>query len=248
MSAGGPLTRSRARSSNMAEQHEELRQIISQALAPIHEELKALPRKAVIEEMINNAAKKLEEKLVAQDGKINLLQNRIATPEQQVKKIEKLEERVDDCEQYSRRLCVRIDNMAVPSGVKEDCLSKVVELMSEMDSNLSEDSIDRAHRIGPKIVSENGTVRQQMIVRFKTFSDRTKFYRSRKKTKKVSIRLDLTKKRLTLLNLARDKIKDREGIDFAFADINCNLALRLSSGDFSFFRTEVELDSILQKI
>ena len=254
MSTGGPITRSRARSSNMAEQHEELRQIISQALAPIHEELKALPRKAVTEEMINNAVKKLEEKLVAQDGKINLLQNRIATLVKQVKKkvkvkkIEKLEERVDDCEQYSRRLCVRIDNMAVPSGVKEDCLSKIVELMSEMDSNLSEDSIDRAHRIGPKIVSENGTVRQQMIVRFKTFSDHTKFYRSGKKAKKVSIRLDLTKKRLTLLNVARGKIKDREGVDFAFADINCNLALRLSSGDFSFFRTEPELDSILQKI
>ena len=140
--------------------------------------------------MINNAVKKLEEKLVAQDGKINLLQNHIATFEQQVKKIEKLKERVDDCEQYSRRLCVRIDNMAVPSGAKEDCLSKVVELMSEMDSNLSEDSTDRAHRIGPKIVSANRTVRQQMIVRFKTFSDHTKFYHSRKKTKKVSIRLD----------------------------------------------------------
>ena len=119
--------------------------------------------------------------------------------------------------------------------------------MSEMDSDLSEDSIDRAHRMGPKIVSENGTVGQQMI-RFKTFSDRTKFYRSRRKAKKVSIRLDLTKKRLTLLNVTRDKIKDKEGVDIAFADINCNLALRLSSGDFSFFRTEAELDSILQKI
>ena len=97
-------------------------------------------------------------------------------------------------EQYSSRLCVRIDSMAVPSGVKEDCLSKVVELKSEIDSNLSEDSTNRAHRIGHKIVSENGTVRQQMIVRFKTFSDSTKFYRSRKKTKKVSIRLELTKK------------------------------------------------------
>ena len=87
----------------MAEQHEELKQIISQALYPIHEELKALPRKAVIEEMINNAVKKLEEKLVAQDGKIKLLQNRIATLKQQVKKVEKLEERVDDCEQDSHR-------------------------------------------------------------------------------------------------------------------------------------------------
>ena len=43
--------------------------------------------------MINNAVKKLEEKLVAQDGRINLFQNRIATLELQVKKIEKLEER-----------------------------------------------------------------------------------------------------------------------------------------------------------
>ena len=59
-----------------------------------------------------------------------------------------------------------------------------------------------------------------MIVRLKTSSDHTKFYRSRKKTKKVSIRLDLTKKRLTLLNVARDKVKDREGVDLAFAEIN----------------------------
>ena len=72
--------------------------------------------------------------------------------------------------------------MAVPSGVKEDCLSTVVELMPEMDSNLSEDSIYRAHWTGPKTVSENGTVRQQMIVRFKTFSDPAKFNHSRKKT------------------------------------------------------------------
>ena len=89
MSSGGPITRSRARSSNMAEQHEELKQIISQALAPVHQELKALQRKAVIEEMINNAVNKLEEKLIYC----------IATLEQQVKKIKKLEERVDDCEQ-----------------------------------------------------------------------------------------------------------------------------------------------------
>ena len=82
MSTGGPVTRSRVRSSNTAEQHEELRQIISQALAPMHEKLKALPRKAVIEEMTNNAVKKLEEKIVAQDRKINLLQNRIAVPDQ----------------------------------------------------------------------------------------------------------------------------------------------------------------------
>ena len=50
---------------------------------------------------------------------------------------------MDDFEQYSRRLRVRIDNMAVTSGVKEDYLSRVVELMSGMDSNLSEDSTDR---------------------------------------------------------------------------------------------------------
>ena len=85
-----------------------------------------------------------------------------------MKKIEELEERVDDCEQYSCHPCVRIDNIAIPNGVREGCLRKVVELMSEMDSNLSEDSIARAHRIGPKIVSKNGIVQQKMIIRFKT--------------------------------------------------------------------------------
>ena len=112
--------------------------------------------------------------------------------------------------------------------------------MSEMDSNFSEDSIARAHRIGPKIVSKNWTVQQKMIIRFKTFSDRTKFYGSCKKTKEVSIRLDLTKKHSTLLKVARDKLKDMEGVDFAFTDINFYLSLRLSSGELSLFRTEAE--------
>ncbi len=60
-------------------------------------------------------------------------------------------------------------------------------------------------------------------------------FRNRKKEKIVKIRLDLTKRNLDVLNALRDLVQDREGIDFAFADVNCNLAVKIviTHGSFS---------------
>ena len=82
-------------------------------------------------------------------------------------------------------------------------------------------------------------------MRFKSFKDRTTVYKNRKKAEKgARIRLDLTKRCLAIL-LAVRKL-NRVELDYAFADINCNLAANLRDRKFVFFTSVdallIELD------
>ena len=50
------------------------------------------------------------------------------------------------------------------------------------------------------------------------------------------IHLDLTKKRLKLLNDARTLIENSfSNVDYVFADINCNIVAKLKNGPYKFF-------------
>ena len=63
--------------------------------------------------------------------------------------VEKLAERVEDAEQYSRRLSLRLYNIELPvRGEQEDCKEKVWKILEKMDCGVSIDAEDRAHQIG----------------------------------------------------------------------------------------------------
>ena len=70
---------------------------------------------------------------------------------------------------------------------------------------------------------------------FTTFRHRTLFCHNRKKLKNQSIRLDLTKSRLSLLNNARKLIENNDDIAFCYADINCRCKLRFKNNNEFFF-------------
>ena len=81
-------------------------------------------------------------------------------------------------------------------------MKKVEKILEKMDCGVNTDAVDRAHRIGQREMDDNGKMQQQVIVKFKTFRDRAVVYRNRKDKKKVGdikIRLDLTRKRLSVL-------------------------------------------------
>ena len=218
-----------------------MKKIIEDALKPMQKQIAELPEKAWILNTINTSINRLEEKFdhkyQEQNKKIDYLERRIDELEGLSKVIERLDARIDDGEQYSRRMCLRFNgvSLSAESG-KEDCAERVYDIIKDMGVDLPEDAIDRAHRIGR--ISEQG--KQQIIVRFKSFRERTLVYKNRKKCKKASIFLDLTKKRLALLLWAKETIKNKTGIDFAFADINCNIGIRMKSGNFVFFNNEQE--------
>ena len=78
-------------------------------------------------------------------------------------------------------------------------------MFEELDIEVPDAVIDRAHRIGAKKIVK-GRSSQQMIMRFTTWRDMSEVYR-RKRSKNVKIHLDLTKRRLDLLILANSIMK-----------------------------------------
>ena len=113
---------------------------------------------------------------------------------------------------------------------EEEIVNNLVENFQDIGVHIDSKSIERAHRIGPvfKQTNEDGKVtdQQQVIVKFKSWSSRTQVYRARKRSKNLKYRVDLRKRRLSLLAKAREMPKGIPEVDFAFSHVNCRLALR----------------------
>ena len=87
--------------------------------------------------------------------------------------------------------------------------------------------------------------KQQVIVRLTTWRDRTAIYRARSKAGNVKIRLDLTRKKLSLLNAANTILKDYNG-HYAFADVNCRIRVKINDKFFSISSIE-DLNTLLSE-
>ena len=232
---GGTTTRSK----NVPLGRIEVKELIEDALATISKQIVNLPSREFIQDTIKDVTEALTKRITEQETKIFQLEDRIEKLESKLAVLDRLETRIDDGEQYSRRHCLCIHDMELPPvGTKENCLEKTKNVIEKLNCGVGGDAIDRAHRIGPVIKNDSGKTVQQIIVRLKSFKDRTSEYKNRKKaTNGARIRLDLTKKRLKTLLAVKDL--NRADIDYAFTDINCNLVAKLKDGKFILF-TSVE--------
>ena len=139
---------------------------------------------------------KLHNTFKDQNEKIQILESKIAIMERH---ISVLQNNTDENEQYSRRLCLRINGSPpVPEGdneSSESCLEKVKNVFNDLGVDIPDVVIDRAHRIGrPRSVKVKRV--HQVIVRFTTWRHRTLVYRARKNCAMYKIKLDLTKKKV----------------------------------------------------
>ena len=145
----------------------------------------------------------------------------------------------------NRQLCLRIDGIASDENESnEECLEEVKAVFANLQVNVPEDIIDRAHRIGrPKILK--GKKLHTMILRFTTWRHHTAFYRARKNSPSNRVQLDLTKKRLdTVKRLSRSLESGKLGL--LFADITCRLCARID-GKFHYFKNEDHLMKIIDE-
>ena len=216
--------------------------------------------KSFIEEqsaLIKNLTEKistLDEKLNASEASIEKLNDKITNLEKKLAYFESQDElksdiwKIDDLEQYGRRESLRFSGFEVKENEsKEECESKVkIYIKDCMNVDIEESEFNRIHRIGPEI-NKNGKAFQQIIVKFKGFVPRTKCYRAMKEKSDIAIHLDLTKRRYLLLN-AYGKAKNCASVEFACADINCSLCLRLKTGNWKFFNFLEELEKLLLEI
>ena len=130
-----------------------------------------------------------------------------------------LEVEADDNEQYSRRSCLRITGIPLPQNEREssqECVEKVMDVFEELELDIPEDGIDRAHRVGKKTRVDDGSM-QSMIVKLHSWKKRVAVYHARKKLEDKRIFVDLTFRRAKLLKFAQSLVKSYRNFVSAFA-------------------------------
>ena len=217
----------------------------------LDEKLSALKDDIVIE-VRDSIARLFEAKLKEKDEKIEKLQSHVAMLQMHVMNLKQAhDEKLEELEQYGRRLCLRIDG--VPHKEVEtanEVLQTVKEKIDEVGADIPDVVIDRAHRVGaPFFDDSTHSKSQSIIVRFTTFRHRTLFYNKRKKlSKNVRIKLDLTKQRYNLLKYARERVENLENVKYVYADINCRLKVRMSDDKEYFFDSVDKLIDIVDPV
>ena len=191
--------------------------------------------------------------MIEQTNKIEKLDSTVALLQEHVKELKlsngRLLSKVNDIEQYGRRLCLRIEDIpVVEEETAEVVLDKVRSLINEAQIEIPDSVIDRAHRIGPVRKDSDNNKTPSIIVRFSTFRHRTRLYRARKTLKSARVRLDLTKIRYKLLGDARMMVEKNPKVNFVYADINFRLRLRPMKGDDISFESMEELDEIISNL
>jgi hypothetical protein len=177
-------------------------------------------------------------------------------------RIDGLKIELDDLEQYGRRKSIRVQNVPVVNGEDKDrsqvkLLASINKTLSPSGISLRQKDIIRFHR--SSAAKDDKDVAFQMvsqcIVKLKNWRLRQQFQglnaTMREQEKEEGgegcrVYHDLTKRRLALLNKARDDLKALPGW-FAYADINSNLKLR-NGERFMKFNTEAELKAAITKI
>ena len=131
-----------------------------------------------------------------------------------------------------------------------------MECHREVGLDFNPASINRAHRVG-KPSTQSGKKKQAVIVQFRSWGARCAFFQKRPKftkttpgaarvQRKFSVSLDLTKRRVDLLNSARELIQNYPEVSYAYNDINCALVLKVGENK-RHFNTEDQLLNILSK-
>ena len=238
---------------------EKLSELLEVQLRPIKEAIKDLITNEAMAKHIDLLETKLVRKINEQAAEIDQLKTRHSHLEGRVAILENLvklqEIKTDDVEQYGRRLCLRVNGIPVENGERvKDLENRLHQEFSNMGLNILKDAIDRVHRIGRKFEIEDAdedgqvtgvSVQQQVIIRFTNWRDHTQIYRERKRSKSLKFKVDLTKRRVNLLDKARRETQHVEGIKFVFADINYRLNVRFTDDSVKAFNSETELASII---
>jgi len=162
---------------------------------------------------------KIQELMGKYEQEINNLKEII---NEQNKTIEKLEQKADDAEQYSRRNLVRI--FGIKENETENVEQTVIETMKQhLKIEISPGTIDNIHRTGKKVQDKD----RPIIVKFTSYKHKLNLILKRKDLRGtgISIQDDLTKERLNLLKQAKVKV----GLENAWA-VRGNVYIKTANG------------------
>ena len=162
---------------------------------------------------------------------------------------------LDDLEQYGRKNSLRIEGIEVSEmETNAQLTEKVAKSLNSMGANVSPSDFFRLHRSG-KTHTKNGRRVAQTIVRFQSWAARSRAFKTRYanpdethgqvRVRPQFVRLDLTKRRLSLLEKAQSALKNHPQAH-AYADAECNLLVVIRETKERFrFNSPYELDKAL---
>ena len=168
---------------------------------------------------------------------------------------EEFNKKIDNIEQRSRKVNLRIEGIEVTDGeTNANLTDKITKALNTMGTKVSGEDIFRAHRSGRTITRDNKRV-AQTIVSFRSWSARTRAFDTRyagtweeRKKRPYFVRHDLTKRRQQLLKSAQDHL-EKHPHAHAYANRECNLfIMNRSSGEQLEFNDTQGLHDALSAI
>ena len=121
-------------------------------------------------------------------------------------------------------------------------IQQIRECYIALELPFNKELIDYAHRVGKECTDRISKKKvKSIIVKFKSWEARQQLYNAwtrvqkdgkKKLRKNFSIFVDLTRRRYQFLSETRGIVKDINGINFAFVNINCSLGVRYDNGSF----------------
>ena len=119
------------------------------------------------------------------------------------------ENKLEVHEQYGRRQCLRIEGIPTKVDEKSDeVLLKVFDLITESETDIPNDVVDRVHRIGKPYQDRHSEIMcQSIMVKFSTFRHR-------------------------ILSDSIEYVKQHtDKVEFVYTDVNCQVKFGLPKSD-----------------
>ena len=161
--------------------------------------------------------------------------------------------KVDDAEQYTRRLNLIVRGVPVlKSSSDNDIRQLVISELRRLQIPISDSEVDRAHRIRKPYKDDKGKMQVPIIVRFTSWFARNLVYEKRRQSQ-FYWSADITERRQKLLTKAKNELSivgssAHKLVKSVVVDRNCRL-VAISKDDRIFaFNCEIELQRVIQTI
>jgi hypothetical protein len=243
---------------------ETVKKMIDDACDPLFEKISVLVIELALE---RDSSDKRETELIARDTswyqRTDHLEKQIAEHEKALaakeldfsrivllqEKMNLLERKCDDLDQYSRRVNLIVDGIPVHRNESPASILKAVHSeIHRLKLPIKDFQISRAHRSSSPYIDNYGVRQQAVIVRFAGWGARDTLYQARHDSK-FRYRADLTYERQSSLTHARVKISSDIGvaaaIKYVFADKNCRMQASCTNGRLLSFSTAGEFDNLV---
>ena len=156
----------------------------------VSEQVKAMLQDEISEQVklkVEDATKSLKTELDATKTELSnaksVLENMQTHVDDLHDQVLNLQQKQDEAEQYSRRMCLRISG--IPESTNENVTKKVLDFAKEVHSTMTLGDIDRAHRVGASAAASNSTggatetKTREIIIKFTNSNARLNLLRGR---------------------------------------------------------------------